>query len=335
MVILDEAVSIFDIKVLYYILIVLLFVGTICLLNYVINPMIQGRMCIKELYKRTDVEGAYKDAPIGTSWYSNILKMRENLKELESIKCEEVTINSFDNLKLVGYLYKKTKAKGTVILVHGCHSYALREFACLTNYYYKKGYNVLIIDQRGHNKSEGEVISFGVNEHKDLLDWIDFVDEYFKHKYKIYLHGISLGACVVMMCADKVNNSLVKGIIVDSGFIGGEELISKSLVGSINNPKKLEKSLYYADKYSKKHYGFSIKEINPEECIKNTDVPMLFIIGSADTNGTHETDTLYRDCSSTYKDMLVVNGATHGESFYRDEKEYIKRVEDLMEEKYE
>ena len=38
--------------------------------------MIQGKMCIKELYKRTDVEGAYKDAPIGTSWYDNIQLMR-------------------------------------------------------------------------------------------------------------------------------------------------------------------------------------------------------------------------------------------------------------------
>ena len=116
--ILEEVTSIFDIKVLYYILIVLLFVGTICLLNYVINPMIQGRMCIKELYKRTDVEGAYKDAPIGTSWYDNILLMRKNLKELEDIKHEEVSIKSFDGLKLVGYLFKKSKAKGTVILVH-------------------------------------------------------------------------------------------------------------------------------------------------------------------------------------------------------------------------
>ena len=69
--------------------------------------------------------------------------------------------------------------------------------------------------------------------------------------------------------------------------------------------------------------------------IKNTDIPMLFIIGSADINGTHETDLLYRNCSSSYKDMLVVNGATHGESYYRDEKEYIKRIEQLLEVKHE
>ena len=62
---------------------------------------------------------------------------------------------------------------------------------------------------------------------------------------------------------------------------------------------------------------------------------MLFIIGSADINGTHETDLLYRNCSSSYKDMLVVNGATHGESYYRDEKEYIKRIEQLLEVKHE
>ena len=259
----------------------------------------------------------------------------DDINWFKASKTEKIQIKSFDGLKLVGYLFKKSKAKGTVILVHGCHSYALREWACLANYYLKNNYNVLIIDQRGHNKSEGQVISFGVNEHRDLLDWINFIDDYFKHKYKIYLHGISLGAGVVMMCADKVNNALVKGIVVDSGFIGGEELISKSLVGSINNPKKLEKSLYYADRYSKKHYGFSIKEINPEECIKNTDIPMLFIIGSADINGTHQTDLLYRNCSSSYKDMLVVNGATHGESYYRDEKEYIKRIEQLLEVKHE
>ena len=80
-----------------------------------------------------------------------------------------------------------------------------------------------------------------------------------------------------------------------------------------------------------KNYGFGIDEINPLECVKNTDIPMLFVIGSPDTFGTHDTDTLYRQCSAQYKDLFIVNGATHGECFYRGEEEYKNRIKELME----
>ena len=331
MFVLEETVKL-DIKALYYILLVALFVGVICLLNFVINPLIQGKIFVKEMYMRRDVDGAYRDAPISSPWHGHINKIKENLTELNKVGYEEVSISSFDNLKLVGYLFKqKTKSKGTIILVHGCHSHSLREWALFGNYYYKEGYNVLIIDQRAHNKSEGEYITFGVYEHKDLLQWIDYISENIGSKEKIYLHGISLGAAVVMMCADKVDSTKVKGIIADSGYINGREAFVKSIVGSMGNKKKIDATLKYVNKFSLKNYGFGIDEINPLECVKNTDIPMLFIIGSADTFGTHDTDTLYRQCSAQYKDIFIVNGATHGECFYRGEEEYKNRIKELME----
>ena len=72
---------------------------------------------------------------------------------------EEITVESFDGLRLVAYNLPAPNAKGTWLLIHGHHSAPLREYAGLAKFFHELGYNVVLPYQRAHGKSEGKYIT--------------------------------------------------------------------------------------------------------------------------------------------------------------------------------
>ena len=59
--------------------------------------------------------------------------------------------------------------------------------------YRRAGYNVLVIDNRSHGKSDGRLNSLGYNEHRDILRWAQMLHDDLGNK-QVYLHGICIGA---------------------------------------------------------------------------------------------------------------------------------------------
>ena len=107
---------------------------------------------------------------------------------------KEVYIKSFDKKKLHAYEIKN-KLNTWVIIVHGYTNNALEMLDVAYNFY-KKGYSILLIDQRAHGKSDGIYSTHGFYERKDMLSWIDYINK--KKKTKIILYGISMGGTVIM-----------------------------------------------------------------------------------------------------------------------------------------
>ena len=65
----------------------------------------------------------------------------------------------------------------------------------------KRGRSALLVDQRSCGRSEGSVITFGINESRDLERWIDLVIKEIDPNAKIIITGVSMGAATVMMAA--------------------------------------------------------------------------------------------------------------------------------------
>lgn len=85
-----------------------------------------------------------------------------------------------------------------MIGVHGYSSCSLYDFPGIAQLYHNHGFNVLLVDDRGHGDSEGEYAGFGVLDHKDVLKWIDYIIKEIDPKAEIYLHGISMGGASVL-----------------------------------------------------------------------------------------------------------------------------------------
>ena len=88
------------------------------------------------------------------------------------------------------------------------------------------GLNVLLCDQRSHGESEGKLITFGVNESRDVISWVEYVNKNLGAK-KLVLDGISMGATTVILACGRNLPENVKAVIADCGFTSPSDIMKK------------------------------------------------------------------------------------------------------------
>lgn len=253
-------------------------------------------------------------------YYQNICFADTYLKEHNA---EEVTIESFDGLKLSGTWLTAENPKGTIILTHGYRSCKLAEFSMVLDFYRNYGLNILMPDQRAHGKSQGKIITFGVKECQDINKWIRWVNARCG-KLPVILSGLSMGASTVLYLADEELPPNVKGIIADCGFTSPWEIISSVFRNVTHLPAA--PSLWVAEGFARIFGGFSLRQKNTKEVLKKSRLPVLLVHGTDDGFVPCEmTRQGYEACIGD-KEMFLVEGAEHGLSFLKDSVRYKKKV---------
>ena len=279
--------------------------------------------------QRAKVERTVKMA--GTDWsqYSEILQERKEFMLAQPH--EDVYQTSFDGLKLHASYFpaiKESDKKRVVICFHGYTSRSLQDFIGLTDYYFKNGYAMIHPDARSHGESEGKYIGFGCLDRKDALKWINWAIEKHGEDVEILLHGISMGGATVLMAGGLDLPPQVKGIISDCGFTSPKEVFTHVLKTMYHLPPF--PVMQGAEIMNNKLAGYGMDECNAKREVAKAKVPILFIHGSKDTfvptNMCHE---MYESCGSKKK-KLIVEGAAHAESYFKDMKAYEKALDEFI-----
>lgn len=238
---------------------------------------------------------------------------------LKGHTAEDLTIYSQDGLRLHGLWVAADQPKGTILLVHGYRSTKYVDFGVAFAYYHEMGFNLLILDQRCHGKSEGRYITFGVKESKDVLNWIEYHNRRFGYLPMI-LSGLSMGASTVIYTANEALPKNVRGIVADCGFTSPYEILSHVFRKVTHLPPA--PTLWIVDLLTKVFAGFSLKEKDSRAVLAESKLPILLIHGTADDfvpcNMTKEG---YEACVGK-KSLLLVEGAGHGVSFLKDHVRY-------------
>ena len=60
---------------------------------------------------------------------------------------EQISLKSFDGLRLSARLFPAEENRGTILLFHGYRSMVCIDFSCAAQYYHELGFNLLLIDQ--------------------------------------------------------------------------------------------------------------------------------------------------------------------------------------------
>lgn len=131
---------------------------------------------------------------------------------------EDIFLPSFDGLRLHGQLVQQPESKGTILLFHGYRSSWVIDFSIVLPYYYSLGYDLLVVDERAHGQSEGDYITFGVRERRDVVTWAQYAAMHFGPAHPLILDGLSMGAATVLMASELDLPASVRGIIADCGF---------------------------------------------------------------------------------------------------------------------
>ena len=250
--------------------------------------------------------------------------MKENIISFMNKPHEDVYIESFDKLKLHARYYEENKAHKTAILLHGYKGTAYRDFNCISKILFQEGYNILLVDQRAHGLSKGHVITFGVRETKDLLRWIDYLNN--KHNNsEILLVGVSMGAFTMLNAADKIDKDIK--IIADCPYASPKEIL-RNTIKSIHLPVWL---FYPLLNLTCHIFGReSLNKTSAYDTVKNSDNKILIIHGDKDhvipcINSQKLADT----CPNKIRYELFKN-ADHGASALVDYNRYHKVVKEFL-----
>ena len=249
-----------------------------------------------------------------------------NLKAppIPNFPAEDWTLESFDGLKL--HAKKFSPAEETdrwAILVHGYG----RDGTYAYDYadeYLKRGWNVLVPDLRAAGESEGEFITMGALESRDVFDWASKLPS----DAKIILHGVSMGAATVMMTAALKPKNLV-AVVEDCGYTSAYEMFTAQLNKIFSLPEY--PVMPCANNVCKLKTGVKISDAAPLEVVDEITVPILFIHGDADGLVPFEMMGRLYDKAVAPKEKFVVKGAGHADAKRTNPTAYFDKVFKFLE----
>jgi alpha-beta hydrolase superfamily lysophospholipase len=128
---------------------------------------------------------------------------------------EDARVTTSDGLHLNGWFIPGS-AHHTVMLVHGYRDQR-GSMLGIAEVLHRHGYTVLVASLRGHDTNDGETISFGLFEVRDLAAW----DEYLAARADVDqahvgLFGVSMGGSIGLRYAS--DHPRIRTIIADSAF---------------------------------------------------------------------------------------------------------------------
>ena len=264
----------------------------------------------------------------GTDWNQHMDFIKKRKEFMMQQPHEDKWSTSDDGLKLHATWFPQKDCKKVVICFHGYTSQGMKDYIGLSGYYLKKGYSMLLVDERAHGESEGKYIGFGCLDRMDALHWINWVVETCGEEVQILLHGTSMGGATVLMTSGLKLPGQVKGIISDCAFTSSKEVFTHVLKNMIHLPSFPMMQL--ADVFNKRLAGYGLDECNAAEEVKKAEKPILLIHGSGDTFVPVEMcEKIYENIASK-KRKLVIDGAAHAEAYYKNTIKYEKALDTFI-----
>ena len=248
------------------------------------------------------------------------------MKEARQMPHEDMAIRSFDGLTLRGRYYECSPGAPIELMMHGYRGDSERDLCGGIQRCFSLRRNALVVNQRAAGDSDGNVITFGINERKDCLSWVQFMIGHFGKDVKIILTGISMGATTVLMAAGMELPKNVIGVIADCGYTCPRDIIKKVM----RDMKLPVEVLYPFVKWGARFFGkFNLEECSATDALKNCRVPVIIFHGEADAFIPCEMSKINYAACAAPKKLYTVPGAGHGLSYPLDQDGYLNALREM------
>ena len=254
-------------------------------------------------------------------------KMVGWIKETRQLPHQTFEVKSFDGLTLRAKYYEQIPGAPIELMFHGYRGYAERDLCGGVQRCFALGHNAFIVDQRASGDSDGNVISFGINESKDCHTWLALMCNHFGPDVQILLTGISMGASTVLNAAAAPLPGNVIGILADCGFSSPKAIIQKVIL-DMKLPVRLAYPFVWL---GGKLFGhFDLNEITSENAVKKCTIPVLFFHGDNDAYVPWQMSRINYDACTCRKKLVLIPGAGHGLSYPVAPALYIEEMHDFF-----
>ena len=218
--------------------------------------------------------------------------------------CREVGIVS-DGLKLAGEYYDFGFRKAAMVLSGRTETLTYGYFFAAP--YRTLGYNVLLIDDRGHGDSEGDRNNVGLKEFRDVQRWVRFLHDELGNE-KVLLHGICIGAATAMYTVTEPGApDCVEGLVVDGMYTTFRETF-RTHMKLMKRPvfPVLDEVMLLIALHAGRHPGLH----GPVYSIRRLKLPVLMLFGRQDQFSLPEKSRmLYEMCPSRKQVVWFERGA--------------------------
>ncbi len=303
----------------------------IILISLIILMFITSFICFRMAFynKQSEKVRPENEMPPGKEYEPYYPLMLSWMEERKNMAHTNISITSFDGLTLKGKYYELKKGAPIELMFHGYKGSAERDLCGGIQRAFALNRNVLIVDQRAHGQSGGNVITFGLYESEDCLAWVDHIIKHFGKDTKIILCGISMGAATVCMAAGKELPKNVIGILADCGYSSAKEIICE-VIRKLKLPPKI---LYPFVRLGAILYGhFDPNKADVKNALKKCSVPIIFIHGEADNFVPYQMSERNFEAVPSKKKILIVSGAGHGAAYLVNRDTYINFLKDFYDE---
>ena len=244
-----------------------------------------------------------------------------------SLPYEDVYITSCDKKKLHAKVYRNEKSDVVCLMLHGYRGTARRDFSGGTYEMVRRGFNVVLIDHRAHDKSKGHTITFGIKEQKDVKSWLNYIKNEFGKDKKVILIGISMGGGTALLSCDLLSEKDL--LIADCPYSSPQEVVMNTIREYY--PKRLTKFLYFLLNLSLIIFGHAnLNSDTADNHLDNCKCPILIIHGSGDTLVPYQFS--YR-LKEKYPDIItyeLFDGVQHGLCYLKDTPRYNHAVDEFL-----
>lgn len=268
------------------------------------------------------------DTPLQGAQYESVSEHISRIVGIMSqYSCEEVWIESYDGTKLFGRYYHFRDGAPIQLLFHGYRSHAFRDCSGGHSLARKIGYNVFVPDQRAQGRSGGKSITFGINERKDCLSWIQYLNDRFGQDVPIVLSGLSMGAATVLMASGLDLPKNVACVIADSPYSAPIAIIEK-VAQDLHYPVFICRPFIHLG--ARLFGGFRLGSCTAKEAVRHSRVPILLIHGEDDRMVPCSMSLeIAANCASKVQ-VVTFPGAGHGLCYITDPIRYERVISEFL-----
>ena len=226
------------------------------------------------------------------------------------------------------YLRAPHDTAATAMLVHGYKDAGLMMMHIAFLYNHDLGMNVLMPDLPAHGHTPGDHIDMGWgNDMTHALRWVTIADQMFHSdsvSTKMVLHGISMGAALVMNLSGESLPPSVKAVVEDCGYTSVWDEFAGQLKEEFGLPQF--PLMYTTSALCKLRYGWSFGEASSLQQVARCRLPILFIHGDNDDFVPTEMVQRLYAAKSGEKQLWLAPGSQHARAFSDHPDEYKTQV---------
>jgi pimeloyl-ACP methyl ester carboxylesterase len=229
-----------------------------------------------------------------------------------------------DDLTLRGWFLPVEDSDRVIVMVHGAganRADASNGMLDIAAGLVQNGFNVLTFDLRGCGESEGDMVSGGYFEKRDLEGAVAYLKE--RGFDRIGVLGFSLGAVTSLLAAPEDPD--IDAIVSDSSFADLNDIMKPEFHARTKAPGFFLTPILLLIKVM---YGVDFPAIRPIG--KVADIaprPVFFIHGEADeTIPVAHAQRLYEAADNPADELWTVPGAGHTQAYNTGPEEYLERV---------